>query len=306
MIGLIRSSLVLSLLYSVPGLAVAEDIANTNWKITKGEPESVLLEEDFGLVRRLFDQQFGDGFWSLTVHEFTSSRSARNPYKTIVQTTGNSVTLRIPRRTIISSSTSGPGDRKTIPIQLWYLNGKLTEKFAGDTSVRYPAYREQSIQLIVESALESATPRPVRDPRIRGVDDQDIEQSLAAYAGLAKPSRVTYSGKKYCGFDVFSEYDFKIPNKLMRDAQKPPLTYGNLLIARENNRITRKIECVPLATSPACHTTDYILDWVPIKVSFNGKDICQVDAILDSVKKWIEKHVVAQTTTGNIQIKGSL
>ncbi|MGI0523973.1 hypothetical protein [Rhizobium giardinii] len=303
---MIRNYFVAALLCAIPGLAVAEDIASTSWKITNGEPESVLLEEDFGLVRRLFDQQFGDGFWNLTVHEFTSSRSARNPYKTIVQTNGNSVTLRIPRRMITGSSTSAPGDRKTIPIGLWYHDGKLTEKFTGDTSVRYPAYREHHIQLIIESVRESATPRPVRDPTIRGADDQDIERSLAAYAGLARPSRVTYSGKSYCGFDVFSTFGFKIPNKLMRDLQKPPLTYGNLLIARENNRITRKIECVPSTTSPACHTTDYILDWVPIKVSFNGKDICQVDAILDSVKKWIEQHVVSQTTTGNIPSEDSL
>ncbi len=283
-------------------LFTCEAAAEPTWHVESAPPRSIQLDQNFGLFSRLYDLYYGDGDWDMTVHEYTASRPGAIRYTSIIDATGNSVTLRIPKKRIIGSMTRAPGDREIIPVLLWYKNKKLTEMFMGDKSVKFPNYREESVEVIFKSSRQIKEPRPALNPLDSGLDDDQILEALASHSSSRRLFSASYTGHKFCGFDVMRMADFQTHNKLLLERQKPPMSYGNLLVSKTGNQITRKIFCEPTVTSPMCHTTDFVFGWVPVKISFDGDALCDIENLVQLVKNWAEAHAVSQTVPTSYQL----
>ncbi len=260
-------------------------------QVTIAKPAQVTLQQYESPFDASLGLLVGEAHRDITLHEFTEELSDQR-----VLTTGNSITFRLDGVGLPSTLITGTGAKRELPILLAYEGGRVAPYADLPRASR-------SNQLLV--TLYSASLRQIEARRnfsvITAPKPAELNAAKRAYSqGSDIPTQtwgVTYSGRTYCGFEMFrSEQRYKHLNDAALALIAAPFDEHNLF-AEFDKRGTpqRYIYCVPGPTRTTCSEDGFFNVSTPYSISFDAKLLCEVDNIAPKAMSWFSDRVVSRT-----------
>lgn len=281
--------------------ALAEELPKRPWPVSWGEPQTLTISHFGGLLEAIAGSIMGRDHYTVTIHEVSTSEPAPG-YDIVAETTGNSLTFKVPTRNVIKTMMTGSGAKRVLPLSLHQYEGEITDKFEAGRCKRTKCLFTARIETPwAEGAARRREGRNDEPPYA-----SDIRAALHGQPvrlGHSKGWNVrnspeglfTFAGRRHCGMLVFRDgEEYSSTNQLRLKELEPPFSDGNVFVRMGKGGAVERIVTCELG-GRACRTVGFLNDWATFNVAFEDERLCEVETIVEGVSDWFNRHTVGET-----------
>ena len=273
--------------------------AVASWPTTPGKPSKIVLSYYYQSIWEAIGDLFNDSKdIDIVIHEYIKQLRPLGKTSVEVETSGNSISFRVPRATVSQSLSTGSGNKMHLPVRLY---------FDGQSVAAYDPAKDTLENGMFSARVKSMDRQTVAQQR--GFIDIGFPRSATLYNLIRSfegtrggtvvrdaGTKIEYAGRTHCGYHAF-KWEFQKLNKLVLRDLEPPMSDGNVFAKfDEHGELSSMVACNLNGGNSACRSTGFLNDWASFEVVYSGAHLCATDRLLNSTAAWLKSRITAEAT----------